>query len=80
MEPVAIPSPWTKEFGVHRVILLIEEKPFTNKYHQVALTMAEFQAMVNLLYSILPTAGPGMRFKMTGKDIILPDDITSVNQ
>lgn len=79
MEPVTIPSPWTEEFGVHRVVILIEEKPFSSKYRQAALTLAEFQAMMNLMYSMLATDGPGTVFRMTGPDIVLPDDIKSIN-
>lgn len=74
---MSVESPYTKEFAVLRIVVLIEDAPFSNKYHQVALTMQQLNSIMNTMYAILPTNGQNMRFKMLNTEIKLPDETQS---
>lgn len=75
---MSIESPYQNEIRTTKLIILVEEAPFTNKYLQIELSRDNFKKVSDAIWSTLDKTIDGKVGNMKLREdptIELPDDI-----
>ena len=73
-----IESPYDHELTITRLVILLEDNPLGNKYHQIMLTPEQFRQFSDLIWSFMPGKADGRKTIQVvgGRSLIeLPDDM-----
>lgn len=77
MEKEQITSPYSDKIHTIRLVVLLEEKPFNNKYYQISFTHEQFMAISKVLFDMMPIVPQtGKRIMIVPRPLIeLPEDM-----
>ncbi len=82
-----IESPYIKDINSSRRVIYLEEKPFSNKYHQLILSKEQFKQISLLLWNMYPQhpetmidGTPARTIEMSDEEIKLPSEINSYKE
>lgn len=77
---MSLKSPYSESIYDLRVVVLVEQESFSNKYHQIALNKDQYRKLLDFLESTGVPDGDGFTIKIVDDvKVVLPDLVADLS-